>query len=66
MATRGQSVNPVWFEQKQNRKTASTCKDVFSHMHNQRSKIPESLIKKKYNKGRPYKQVSYLQAKQLN
>jgi len=45
-ATRGQSVNPVWFEQKQNRITASICKDVYSHMNSQRSKIPESLIKK--------------------
>ena len=49
--TRGQSVNPVWFEQKQNRITASICKDVFSHMHNQRSKIPENLIKKFQQKG---------------
>ena len=32
-ATRGQSVNPVWFEQKQNRITASICKDVYSHMN---------------------------------
>ena len=49
--TRGQSDNPVWFEQKQNRITASICKDVFSHMHNQRSKIPENLIKKFQQKG---------------
>lgn len=66
MATRGQSVNPVWFEQKQNRITASICKGVFSHIHNQRSKTPENLIKRITTKGRPYKQVSYLQAKQLN
>ena len=64
--TRGQSDNSVWFEQKQNRIPASTCKDVFSHMHNQRSKIPENLIKKISTKGKPYKQVSYLQAKRLN
>ena len=42
--TIGQSDNRVWFEQKQNRITASVCKDVFSHMHNQGSKIPENLI----------------------
>ena len=36
-ATRGQSANPIWFEQKQNRITASNCKDVFSHMNSQRS-----------------------------
>ena len=40
-ATRGQSVNPAWFEEKQNRRTASICKDVYSHMNSQRSKIPE-------------------------
>lgn len=49
-ATRRQSVNPVWFERKQNRRTASICKDVYSHMNSQRSKIPESLIKKNNNK----------------
>ena len=32
MARRGQSMDPAWFEQKQNRMTASICKDVFSHM----------------------------------
>jgi len=45
-ATRGQSVNPFWFEQKQNRITASICKDVYSYMNSQGSKIPENLIKK--------------------
>ena len=46
MATRGQSMNPAWFEQKQNRITASICKDVFSHMQKQGSKLPENLVKK--------------------
>ena len=35
MAARGQSTNPVWFEQNQNRITASICKDVFSHIQKQ-------------------------------
>ena len=55
-----------WFEQKQNRITASICKDVYSHMNSQRSKIPESLIKKITTKEKPHKNVSYLQAKGLN
>ena len=65
-ATRGQSVNPFWFEQKQNRITASICKDVYSYMNSHRSKIPESLITKITTKGKPQKNVSYLQAKGLN
>ena len=34
LATRGQSDNPNWFAHKQNKITASVCKDVFSHMNN--------------------------------
>lgn len=63
--TRGQADNPTWFEKKQNRITASICKDVFSHMNDQR-KIPENLVKKIKSKGKPNKKVSYLQAKNLN
>ena len=62
MATRGQSMNPAWFEQKQNRITASICKDVFSHMHKQGSKITrKSIVKKITAKGAPQKMVSYSQ-----
>ena len=61
MATRGQSMNPAWFEQKQNRITASICKDVFSHMQKQGSKLPENLVKKITAKGAPQKMVSYSQ-----
>ena len=53
MATRGQSTNPTWFEEKQNRITASICKDVFAHMQNKGSKIPEKLIKKLKQKEHP-------------
>ena len=53
MATRGQSTNPAWFEQKQNRITASICKDVFSHMQKQGSKLPENLVKKLQQKEHP-------------
>jgi len=35
-------------------------------MNSQRSKIPESLIKKITTKEKPHKNVSYLQAKGLN
>ena len=66
MATRGQSLNPTWFEQKQNRITASICKDVFTHMQNKGAKIPENLIKRIISKGILYKHVSYSQAKHLN
>lgn len=34
-------------------------------MNSQRSKIPNNLIKKITTKGKPYKQVSYSQAKSL-
>ena len=61
MATRGQSMNPAWFEQKQNRITASICKDVFSHMQKQGSKLPENLVKKNTAKGARQKMVSYSQ-----
>ena len=63
MATRGQSMNPAWFEQKQNRITASICKDVFSHMQKQGSKLPENLVKKITAKGAPPKMVSYILTK---
>ena len=66
MATRGQSTNPTWFEQKQNKITASTCKDVFSHMQKQGSKMPENLVKKITRRGAPHKPVSYSQVKNLN
>ena len=66
MATRGQSTNPTWFEQKQNKITASTCKDVFSHMQKQGSKMPENLVKKITRRGAPHKLVSYSQVKNLN
>ena len=66
MATRGQLTNPAWFEQKQNRITASICKDVFSHMQKQGSKLPENLVKKISIKGATQKIVSYSQAKRLN
>ena len=65
MATRRQLTNPAWFEQKQNRITASICKDVFSHMQKQGSKLPENLVKK-ISKGATQKIVSYSQAKRLN
>ena len=58
IATRGQSTNPAWFEQKQNRITASICKDVISHMQKQGSKLPENLLKKITTKGAPQKMVS--------
>ena len=66
MTTRGQSTNPAWFEQEQNRITASICKDVFAHMQKQGSKLPENLVKKITAKGAPQKMVSYSQAKHLN
>ena len=66
MVTRGQSLNPTWCEQKQNRITASICKDVFSHMQNKGAKIPENLIKTLTSKGTLYKHVSYSQAMHLN
>ena len=66
MATRGQSTNPTWFKQKQNRITASICKDVFSHMQKQGSKMPENLVKKITRRGAPHKLVNYSQAKNLN
>ena len=66
LATRGQSGNPNWFAHKQNKITASVCKDVFSHMNNSRSKMPTNLIKRITTKGTIYKQVSYSQAKLLN
>ena len=51
MATRGQSMNPAWFEQKQNRITASICKDVFSHMQKEGVKNYQKIyIKKNYSK----------------
>ena len=53
MATRGQSTNPAWFEQKQNRITASNCKDVLPHMQKQGSKLPEDLIKKYRKRSTP-------------
>ena len=66
LATRGQSDNPNWFAHKQNKITASVCKDVFSHMNNSRSMMPTNLIKRITTKGTIYKQVSYSQAKLLN
>ena len=66
LATRGQSDNLNWFAHKQNKITASVCKDVFSHMNNSRSMMPTNLIKRITTKGTIYKQVSYLQAKLLN
>ena len=63
MARRGQSMNPAWFEQKQNRMTASICKDVFCHMQKQGSKLPENLVKKIAAKGAPQKMVSYILTK---
>ena len=48
MARRGQSMDPAWFEQKQNRMTASICKDVFSHMQKEGVKNYQKIyIKKK-------------------
>ncbi|XP_044178662.1 uncharacterized protein LOC122960515 [Acropora millepora] len=66
LATRGQSDNPNWFAHKQNKITASVCKDVFSHMNNSSSILPTNLIKRITTKGTIYKQVSYSQAKLLN
>ena len=66
LATRGQSDNPNWFAHKQNKITASVCKDVFSHMNNSRSKMPTNLNKRITTKGTIYKHVSYSQAKLLN
>ena len=66
LATRGQSDNPNRFAHKQNKITASVCKDVFSHMSNSREKIPTNLIKRITTKGNIYWQVSYSQAKLLN
>ena len=66
LATRGQSDNPNWFAHKQNKITASICKDVFSHMNNSNSKMPTNLIKRITTKGTIYKQVSYSQAKLFN
>lgn len=66
LATRGQSDNPNWFAHKQNKITASVCKDVFSHMNNSRVKIPTNLINRITTKGTIYRQVSYSQAKLLN
>ena len=65
-ATRGQSDNPNWFAHKQNKITASICKDVFSHMNNPRSKMPTNLVQRITTKGTIYKQVSYSQAKLFN
>ena len=66
LATRGQSDNPDWFAHKQNKITASICKDVFSHMNNSNSKMPTNLIKRITTKGPIYRQVSYSQAKLFN
>ena len=44
MATREQSANPTWFEEKQNQITAIICTDVFAHMQNKGSKMPQKLI----------------------
>ena len=40
LATRGQSDNPNCFAHKQNKITASVCKDIFSHMNKSRSMMP--------------------------
>ena len=65
LATRGESDNPNWFAHKQNKITASVCKDVFSHMNNSRAKIPTNLIKRITSKGTIYRQVSSSQANLL-
>ena len=66
MATRGQSMNPAWFEQKQNRITASICKDVFSHMQKQGSKLPENLVKKNYSKRSTPKKWSAIYSQRID
>ena len=66
LTIRGQSDNPNCFAHKQNKITASVCKDVFSHMSNSGEKIPTNLIKRITTKGTIYRQVSYSQAKLLN
>ena len=66
LGTRGQSDNPNWFAHKENKITASVCKDVFSHINNSSSMMPTNLIKRITTKGTIYKQVSYSQAKLPN
>ena len=66
LATREQSDSPNRFAHKQNKITASVCKDVFSRMNNSRSKMPTNLIKRITTKGTIYRQVNYSQAKLLN
>ena len=51
---------------KQNKITASICKDVISHMNNSNSKMPTNLIKRITTKGTIYEQVSYSQAELFN
>ena len=55
MATRGQSTNPARYEREQNRITATVCKDVFSHVQKQGSKLPENLVKRITIEGAPQK-----------
>ena len=62
----GNQTTQNWFAHKQNKITASVCKDVFSHINNSKSMMPTHLIKRIMTKGTIYKQVSYSQAKLLN